>query len=107
MERILRSGVAGIGEEALHPALELENEDSESQPQQTTRRLVYEEPQGRLPQPQEPSAQQVEWGSQLRWSGPRCGRRDLRWTRKERWPGGQRNVPLADSPREPRWAEER
>ncbi len=54
MEKVLRSGVAGIEDEALHPALELKNEDSDLQPQQTTKRLVYEESQGRLPQPQEP-----------------------------------------------------
>jgi len=34
MERARRNGVAGIGDEALHPALELENEDAKSQPKQ-------------------------------------------------------------------------
>jgi hypothetical protein len=34
MEKVLRRGVAGIGNKAPHPALELKIEDAESQPKQ-------------------------------------------------------------------------
>jgi hypothetical protein len=34
MEKVLLRGVAGIGDEALHLALELKIEDAESQPKQ-------------------------------------------------------------------------